>query len=250
MDENPVDPAINEPAVEDNSPTTSPVDEPTTSAEPETEGAVEPAQIDEPTAEAPDSEPERKPTRAERRIRDLVDENKRLSQQSNQPFAGFQPPPVPTLNPGEEISQEDYQAHVVQAADAIAGLQTQQQIQNLKAEMQLERDVEVLPKEYPQLDENSSEYNSVLVEKIEKAYKERAFRNGRVDPTVRLADVAKDFVEVAQSAANKSSADMKLAVARTADESALPPNSSVKADKPFNEKSIEEMEAELGYGPR
>lgn len=246
MDDNPQDQAQNDVAVEDNSPDTSPVEEQTTSVE--TDGEAEQAPINEPAAD--ETEPERKPTRAERRIRDLVDENKRLSEQSNQLPQSFQAPPVPVLQPGEEISQEDYQAHVVQAADAIAGLRTQQQIQNLKAEMQLERDVEILPKEYPQLDENSPEYNPVLIEKIEKAYKERAFRNGQVDPSVRLADVAKDFVEVAQSAANKSSADMKNAVARTADESALPPNSSVKADKPFAEKSIEEMEAELGYGPR
>lgn len=249
MDDNPQDQAQNDVAVEDNSPDTSPVEEQTTSESQATEDTAEQAQIDEPAVEET-TEPERKPTRAERRIRDLVDENKRLSEQSNQLPQSFQAPPVPVLTPGEEISQEDYQAHVVQAADAIAGLRTQQQIQNLKAEMQLERDVEILPKEYPQLDENSPEYNPVLIEKIEKAYKERAFRNGQVDPSVRLADVAKDFVEVAQSAANKSSADMKNAVARTADESALPPNSSVKADKPFAEKSIEEMEAELGYGPR
>jgi hypothetical protein len=41
-----------------------------------------------------------------------------------------------------------------------------------------------------------------------------------LDPSVRLADIAKRHLKVAEAAAKRSSAEMKNAVARTADEAA------------------------------
>jgi hypothetical protein len=237
--------AENEQVAEDSNVDTSPVVEEQTSDSPETDQETPSAE------ESPvetESEPERKPTRAERRIRDLVNENKRLKEQSNQPFQGFQQPPtLPVIEPGQELTEEQYQQHVVQAADAIAGLRTQQQLDQFKAEANLDRDVEVLPKQYPELDETSSEYNPVLVEKVEAAFKSRAFQNGQLNPNVRLADVAKDFVDVARAAAKKSTADLKNAVARSADETSIRPTSERREETPFDSLSEKEMEARLGF---
>lgn len=238
------DQAENIDAVEDNSVDTSPVDETNTSVEQETDGESEEQQVDATDTEE-QSEAERKPTRAEKRIRDLVEENKRLKEQFNQPLAD---PSLqfPQYNPGEEIAPERLQQDVVQTANAIASLQTQNQLQQFEARSNLSRDVEVLPAQYPELDETSPEYNPVLEEKIEAAFKARAFKNGQLDPSVRLADVAKDFIDVARSAATKSSADIKNAVAKQADESAVRPTGSNKTDRDFKDLSIEEMEARLG----
>lgn len=245
MDEN-TDQAENIDAVEDNSADTSPVDETNTSVDQETDGESEEQQVDATDTEATESEAERKPTRAEKRIRDLVEENKRLKEQSyQQPYAD-QSLQMPQYAPGEEIAPERLQQDVVQTANAIASLQTQNQIQQFEARTNLDRDVEVLPTKYPELDENSSTYNPVLEEKIEAAFKARAFKNGQLDPTVRLADVAQDFIDVARSAATKSSADIKNAVAKQADESAVRPTGSNKTERSFSDLSIEEMESKLG----
>lgn len=245
MDEN-TDQAENIDAVEDNSADTSPVDETNTSVDQETDGESEEQQVDATDTEATDSEAERKPTRAEKRIRDLVEENKRLKEQSyQQPYAD-QSLQMPQYAPGEEIAPERLQQDVVQTANAIASLQTQNQIQQFEARTNLDRDVEVLPTKYPELDENSPTYNPVLEEKIEAAFKARAFKNGQLDPTVRLADVAQDFIDVARSAATKSSADIKNAVAKQADESAVRPTGSNKTERSFSDLSIEEMESKLG----
>lgn len=241
------DQAENVNAVEDNSVDTSPVDETTTSVEQETDGESEREQVDAPDTEETTSEAERKPTRAEKRIRDLVEENKRLKEQSyQQPFAD---PSLqfPQYAPGEEIQPERLQQDVVQTANAIASLQTQNQIQQFEARANLDRDIEVLPAKFPELDENSPNYNPVLEEKIEAAYKARAFKNGQLDPSVRLADVAKDFIDVARSAATQSSAEMKNAVAKQADESAVRPTTATRAEKAPSDMSIEELEAKLGF---
>ena len=238
--------AENTSVAEDSNLDTSPVDESNTSVEQETDGQSEEQQVEATDTEATNSEAERKPTQAERRIRDLVQENKRLKEQSNQPIFADPSLQLPQYEPGEEILPERLQQDVVQTANAIASLQTQNQIQQFEARTNLDRDVEVLSTKYPELDETSSSYNPVIEEKIEAAFKARAFKNGQLDPSVRLADVAKDFIDVARSAATKSSADIKNAVAKQADESAIRPTGAQTSDKSFSDLSIEEMESKLG----
>ena len=245
MDEDTQVQAENTTVAEDSNVDTSPVVEEQTSEDQVTEGQSEQEQVEAPDTETQD-ESERKPTRAERRIRDLVEENKRLKEQTN-PFSSPEPSlQFPQYEPGEEIQPERLQQDVVQTANAIAQLQTQNQIQQFEARSNLDKDVEILPTKYPELDENAPNYNPVLEEKISEAYKARAFKNGQLDPTVRLADVAKDFIDVARSAAKQSSAEMKNAVAKQADESAIRPTGSNKEERPFSDLSIAEMEAKLG----
>lgn len=245
MDEDTQVQAENTAVAEDSNVDTSPVVEEQTSEEQVTEGQSDEQQVDATDTEE-QSEPERKPTRAEKRIRDLVEENKRLKEQSNQPFPNEPSLQFPQYEPGEEIQPERLQQDVVQTASAIASLQTQNHIQQFEASSNLDRDIELLPAKYPELNEESSNYNPVLEEKISEAYKARAFKNGQLDPTVRLADVAKDFIDVARSAATQTSAEMKNAVAKQADESAVRPTGSQKTERPFSDLSIAEMEAKLG----
>ena len=228
-------------AVEDNSQDTSPVDETTTSESPETD---ETPSIEESSAET-QSEPERKPSRAERRIRELSEEVKRLKQQPD--LSPFQQPQAPQVEPGGELTVEQYQQHVAQQADAIASLRVQQQLQQYEATKNFESDIELLPQKYPELDETSPEYNPVLVEKVSEAFKARAFNGNQVDPSVRLADVAKDYVDVARAAAKKSSADMKNAVAASADTSAIKPTATPSENKSASDMSIEELEQKYGF---
>jgi hypothetical protein len=228
-------PAENVEAVEDNSLDTSPVDEQETSQEVETE---ETQVSEEPT------ESERKPTRAERRIRELSEQVRQYRDQPNQYDLGYEQPPYPAVNPGEELTPEQYQQHVVQAANSIAQLQTQQQIQQLEAKMNLDRDIEVAEAKYPELHPETG--NQRLIEKIEKRYQREAFRNNQLDPSVRLSDIVAEEVEFARAYAESASAQTKTAVAQLKDETAVRPGASNSVEKSAKDMSIEEMEAKFG----
>lgn len=242
MDEDNTVPAENEQVAEDSNVDASPAVEEQTSESPETDGQSSSA---EESGEETQGEAERKPSRAERRIRELSEEVKRLKQQPD--LSPFQQPQVPQVDPGQELSVEDYQRHVAQQADAIANLRVEQRLQQYEATKNFETDIDVLPQKYPELNETSPEYNPVLVEKISDAFKARAFKGNQVDPEVRLADVAKDYIDVARAAAKKSSADMKNAVAASADTTAIKPTATQSESKSAKDMSIEEMEAKYGF---
>jgi len=254
VDENPVQ-AENEQVVEDNNQPTSPVDETNTSEEQPDTGQADESPSEEPREE----ESERKPTRAERRIRRLAEENKQLRAQPNQFAPSYAQPPQIEVQPGQELSIEDYQQHVAQAAQSVVAPQVEQlraEFETKEAATNFNNDLALIEEKYPEL-QDSSPIAPVLDDAISEAYKREAYRlvgfdprtgqpQYRIDPSVRLADIAAKEVAKARAIANASSADLKNAVARQADESAIKPSGGTGSDKPFSELSIEEMEARLG----
>jgi hypothetical protein len=259
VDEDTQAPAENIGAVEDNSVDTSPVDETTTSAEQETVDDSEQTQVNESDVEETTDQPERKPSRAERRIRDLKAEVQQLKAQPNQLDPNQPAPPQLDIQAGEELSVEDYQKHVAQAAQGVVAPQLDQlraEFETKEASRNFDSDTEFIEKQYEELSEDSP-LREVLEEEIANEFKQKAFRlvgfdqttgepQYRVDPSVRLADIAKQKVEIARKIAERSSADIKNSVAKQADESSLRPGVSQKTERPFSELSIEEMEAKLG----
>lgn len=254
MDDSQV-PAENIEAAEDNSLDTSPVDETTTSEPVETNSDADDAQVNEPAAEEPEDS-ERKPSRAERRIRQLSDQVKQL-EQTNQQFQSFGQPPALTVNPGEEISMEQYQQHVAQAAQSSASQIVSKALAQQEAKSNFQVDSVTLPEQFPELKEGDDLYTAELEEAISQEFQDKAFRvvgynqvtNQPVlelDPSVRLADIAKRHVNSARALAEKYSARTKNSVATTADETALRPSGGASTDKDFASLSIEEMEAKLG----
>lgn len=253
-------PAENIAVVEENNQPTSPVDEPTTSVEPETDGAAEETQVDESAAEAPESEAERKPTRAERRIRQLSEENRQLRNQPNQLAPSYAQPPELDIQPGQEISPEVYRQHLAQASQATAAQvadQLRQEFNTKEALRNFDADAALVEDKFEELNEKSDRYIPELEEDIAEEFRQKAYRlTGfdpvtnqpiyAVDPSVRLADIAKRKVDLARAIANKSSADMKNAVATQVDESALKPSGAASTNKSFADLSIAEMEAQLG----
>lgn len=248
--------AKNETVAGDSNVTAPPADEPKTPAPAEPEGQAEQAPINEPAPEAPETDAERKPKRAERRIHQLNDKVKQLSQ-PNQPGQGFgQSPQLPQYVEGDEVSPERLQADVVQTAQAIAGATVEARIAQERANTNFVSDRAELEKD-ALLDENSPDYLPEIEKAITEEFSERAFKvvgynpyTGepvhQLDPSVRLADIGKRHLSVAKAAAKKSSAEMKNAVARTEDEAAIKPGTTSKTERPFSELSIKEMEAHLG----
>lgn len=255
MDEN-TSSAENIEVAEDSNVDTSPVAETNTSVDQETDSTSDEQQVDAAEAEDTNSEAERKPTRAEQRIRELNSKVRQLEQQ-NQQFQGYQQAPQFQTDENGEITIDSLNQTTAQLAQQIAGQTVQQAIAQERAQNNLDRDIEVISSTYPELDEKSDLYTPELEEAITKEYQEKAFKvvgidpqtgqaKYQLDPSVRLADVAKRYLDGARALANKSSAEMKNAVARTADETAVRPTGSPSTDKNFSDLSIEEMEAKLG----
>lgn len=262
MDENPAPEAQNAPAAEDNSPVASPASEPTTSEHTTDSVAQEPASADTtpvaPVAEEPVVEPERQPNRAERRIQQLSGQLKELSSAPQAPV------PIPQVSPQaprlsellagresidptelDQIGQKVYEsaAQTAQGRNTLEVQQLRQELTQQRAVDEVEKDASILPTQYEELNPDSPKYIPTLEEKIEAAYKQRAVvvnpynpSQKMIDPSVRLSDVAKDFIEVARASAEQGRAQTNATLATQVDNSAVTPTS----DSP-QEKSLAEM---------
>lgn len=187
-----------------------------------------------------------------------------LNQQPQQPQGGNQPfgaqpsPQFPQYQPGQEISPEQLQNDVVQTASAIANLQVQQQLQQHDAQRNLNDDIANVPSTFQELNPDNDAYTPELDEAITQEYQERAFRvvgydqrTGQpirqLDPSVRLADIAKRHVTSARALAQKLSASNQAATNAAADGQAPRPTGATPAERPFESLTREEQRAKLGY---
>lgn len=245
-------PAENEIVAEDSNVEASPATEQTTSESTNDEGQAEETQIDESAAEEPKGDTERKPSRAEQRIRELNKKVKEL-EQSNQPFQGFQQPPQLETNESGELTREQLDQYVAQAAGQISNQTVQQAIAQERAKNNFDHDVTTLPQQYPEIEQVPG-----LEEKIAQEFQAKAFKvvgldpvtgeaQYALDPSVRLADIAKNYVEVARAAAKTSSAATAEAVEASADTNAIKPGSEVSTGKSLSDMSPEEIEAKYGF---
>jgi hypothetical protein len=257
-------------AAEASSVTQSPSVEPTTSV---SNGAASQTQtVTDDTAQQTQGqqqtgEAERQPSRAERRINQLTGQLKQVtaSQQATVPLPTVSPQ-VPRLSemlqgresidPAEldQIGQRVVQG-AVQTARGLNSLEVQQlrqEITQQRAVDEVEKDAAILPVQYDELNPDSPKYNPILEEKIEAAFKARAVvRNPynpsqvMVDPSVRLSDVAKDYVEVARAAAEQGRSQTNAALAQQVDTGALTPTTNTVAEKSVADMSLAEHEAYL-----
>lgn len=252
MDEDTQVQAENAPVVEDNNPTVSPTDEPTTSDSVQEEGQAEQEQVDAPAPEETKEDSERKPTRAERRIRELNAKIKEL-ESPNQVSPGVVQSPQLSPDEAGEITPEQLDQFVAQRADQVADQKVNFAIAQERAKANFEADTKTLPQEYPEIESVPG-----LEEKIAQEFQDKAFKvvgvdpvTGKaryaLDPSVRLADIAKNYVDVARAAAKQSSAATQTAVAETADTAAIKPSGETRQEKPLSEMSIEELEAKVGF---
>lgn len=248
-------------AVEDNSAAESSPAEPTTSTEPTEVVEAEPSSEETPV----ETEERPKPKPAQRRIQGLLEENKHLKELvGNAPLAPVYAPPQPTLS--QQFAGKDYvdpaeldkaaDQMVAQRTEAIADLKIRQLEQRMvqeKAFSALERDTEILQRDYPELNPDSDQYNEVLEKKIAENWKRLAVQHNPYDPSlpptinpgVRLSDVAKDFMEVAQAAAQRGQSQSQSHIADLADVGSIQPNNDSPSEKKFEDLSLAEMEARL-----
>lgn len=194
--------------------------------------------------------------RGQRRIQQLS-EKLRQANQPNQPISAQQSPQFPVYEDGQQVSTQQLQQDVVQTAGAIAQLQVKRELEQQSAINHFERDTELVPRKYDELNPDSPSFSPELDEAIALEYQERAFRpvydqqgnliGRQLDPSVRLSDIADRQMKAARAFASRSSANIRDRVNATADTTAIRPGGEKPAAKEFKDLTLEEMKAKVGY---
>jgi hypothetical protein len=168
--------------------------------------------------------------RAERRIRELARKNRELEQQQApyvQPFG--MPPQMPRYEPGAEISPEQLQRDVAQAADGIAQLRVQQALSQYdqKAQyhqrvQQIESDVNFVESKYAELNPDSDKYDARLSSRVTKMYEKASASN----PALRLSEFVADAMELAGAGTDRARSEVRANLSKQAGSSAVTPSNT------------------------
>jgi len=204
------------------------------------------------------------PRPAQRRIQQLVEENKQLKGLVGQAPVPTQPLPTPRLSEilqgrdsvdPSELDQIGEQL-VAQAASGLVDLKVanlEMKLVQEKAADTLIKDTEAITK-IPELDEkNPDTFIPELDKKIADRYNREAVKVNpynpklrMIDPSVRLADIAKEELETWNKAVERGKATASSSLSDLADSLSINPGGSdSKVEKPFEELSLKEMEARL-----
>lgn len=209
---------------------------------------------------------------AEARIRELVAKNKEteavvqaerakaesLAQKlaartgSVEPIGGYeppqyQPPPLPPLVvPGEEITADELERRmqqrdqrIIQQAAAMDELKDKQR----EAITRVNNEAEKVVRLYPQLDPDSDQFDEELSDAVYEA-----IDNGlKANPfSVSPLKISQKLMKPYFKAIDKEVGKEKENIAKQVSQAALRPTSIRKQEKPDAEKTIEELEQELG----
>ena len=203
-----------------------------------------------PTEEAPVQEEtqteateveEPQPTRKERRVGDFVEKlktkDKELSalqeelnrikggttpqNQSPQPGFGLPPWEVPQVQPGQEMSAEQYQQQVVGAANTLTDIKLTKFKQDMARVNDFSEDVRYVEKTYDILNpDNADVYNKSASRKITELYQKAS----KGDPSLRLKDFVDDFMSFRQEGRNEGMKEITPKVLKQQAEGAIPPS--------------------------
>lgn len=207
---------------------------------------------------APQSRQERRDQERAQRQQQLAQQVRQSGQPSYQPgFGPNQSPQFPNYQDGQVVSPQQLQQDVVQTADAIASIRVNQQMAQARAVDHFDRDQEILPTKYPELNPENASFTPELDEAIAQEFQERAFtvvgydNQGKpitqLNPSVRLADIAERHIRSARALAAKTSADANNRENANADTTAPKPNGGRPAAKRFEDLTLDEMRAKVGY---
>jgi len=199
----------------------------------------------------------------EQRVRELVKEReeekakaKSLAETlaeltgSVEPQAGYQPtytpPREPIVSPGEEIDATELERRIqareeqtLQKADALAILRTKQQ----DAVNRINNEASVAMKTYPELDPESDSFDSELSESVTEAVEAHV----RADPfKASVKNFVGKMMKPYQRAVTKEVGKVTENLAKQVSETALRPTSIRPKEKTAGEKTVKELEEELG----
>lgn len=236
QDEQALNPTIGE---ETNVEATPAIEEQTAEETPAESAEVAP-QTEEVVEETDQKEPKKG---AEKRIRELNGQVKSLKQRLEEVTGGNGEIPTqqfaPQVDLDSEVTPEQYRQHVLQQADAIVQLRMKQS----ESMNRIASESAEVERKYPQLDPDNEAFDKELSETITEAIEAQIKLNPYSTSVKSIADkLMKPFMR----AVNNGVAQEKETIARQVSETALRPTNVRKQEKSANEKSIAELEAELG----
>lgn len=157
---------------------------------------------------------------------------------SVEPPAEYQPY-VPQVEPGGEVSPEQYRNDVTRTADAIVTLKLKQN----EAIQKINSDSAKVMKIYPELDPDSDNFNKELSESITEAVEAHVKASPYTASVEKFVHkLMKPYKGAVETEVGKARENITKQVSQTA----LRPTSVSKPEKTANEKSIAELESELG----
>lgn len=187
----------------------------------------------------------------EKRVRSLVDkvkkaeeENKSLAdalaeltaqRESNQETPSFEP----QIQPGSEVSPEQYKNDIVRTADAIATLR----IKQADAINRINNEAQEVIRQYPELDPESDSFNSELSEAVTEAVEASVKANPY---SASVKSVVAKMMKPYKGAVAKEVGEATEDIAKKVSGAALRPTSINKEEKTAEDMTIEELESKLG----
>jgi hypothetical protein len=217
-----------------------------------------------PDQSAAESEGKERPSRAEERIRELTGKLKEAKQAGEQ--AQFQQPSQaggdlpwaereePMVQPGQELTPEEYQRHVNARAARLAELKVRQVLQQEKQRSSqskaindwvsdaenLQRDVKILDKESDEYDPDIAESFSRLVARANRT------PDGQAVPMNKPSELWEDFQKALKKEGTKRAGQVSASLAKQQAESATPPSQSVKGSKDYEDEELFNKAKESG----
>ena len=198
-----------------------------------------------PQSEEVVEETEQKPKKgANARIGELVGEVKSLKQRLAEVTApsGAIPQKQPNTAidlDSDEVTPDQYRQHVLETASNMVDLKLKQS----EAISRIDKESQEVMRAYPQLDPDNELFDKELSETVSEAIEAQVRLNPYSAPVKAFADrLMKPF----SKAVSNGIAQEKEAITRQVSQSALRPNSIRKPEKSLNEKTLAELEAELG----
>lgn len=152
--------------------------------------------------------------------------------QGNQPY-------MPQYQPDEEVSPERLQQDVLKTADAMVQLRIKQN----DAINRINNESMDAVRSYPQLDPESEQFDPELSETITEAVEAHVKMNPY---SASVKSFVNKLMKPYQRAVDKEVGQATERIAKQVSETALRPTSVRKAEKNATEKSIAELEQELG----
>lgn len=219
--------------------TTPVVEEQTTEETPEAE--TEEASKEE--AEAEETVKEEPKKGASTRIRELSGEVKSLKQRLGEVTGRIGAIPTqqyqPQVDLDSEVTPEQYRQHVLQQADSIVQLRMKQS----ETMNRIENESSDVMRKYPQLDPENESFDEELSGTITDAIEAQV----KLNPySTSVKSIADKLMKPFNRAVDNGVAQEKETIARQVSETALRPTNVRKQEKSASEKSIADLEAELG----
>lgn len=222
----------------------------------------EPQGLEEPTSEQPETEETQVDEQPEEATEESVDESKgagqRIKELSHQTKVKDEEirslqdriaeltrstvedePYKPNVTPGEEITPERYTQDVTKTADSLVKLHLRQ----YEAETRIKAETDQIMKDYPQLRPDSGQFDRELSDTITETVEAHL----RVNPySASPKKIVDKLMKPYRTAIEKELGQAQEKIAKQVTSAALRPTSVRKTEKAASEKTIAELEAELG----